>query len=131
MQAETKHRTGFTSSDQRSTIDRLIGERKSPVIPAPWPLHQQAVEGVDGERADSLQDIGHGRSTRAGIPIIIDQIRKQAGETRSGSILNKNIAMIGIPADGGKNDRNSLATEIPAGALEEKLLFTTIPVPGS
>jgi choline dehydrogenase len=26
MQAETKHRTGFTSSDQRSTIERLIGD---------------------------------------------------------------------------------------------------------
>lgn len=79
------------------------------------PFHQQRVHGVDGQRANRLEDVGDGRCSRTGIPVVIGHVRKQARDARPFFFLHEHIAVVAITADGGEQYWTSLRAKVAAG----------------
>jgi hypothetical protein len=97
-----------------------LGGRKAelPVVPGSRPLHEQGVDGVNGQRSDRLQNVGDRRRSRARVAVVVHHVREHASDARTVFVLNKHVSVIGIATDSGEDHGCRLHAEEPARLRE-------------
>jgi len=79
------------------TRDRSI-KKDGFIVPASKPLHEKRINAVNHYAGDNFQDIFDCRSAWTGMGLIVYSMRKKAAKTGFPGFLNKDIAMICLPA---------------------------------
>lgn len=110
-----QHAAAFAGWHNRRAVNRAAGQTDPAIIPNAKTLHEQRVNCVDCKRPDRLQDIGDCRGSGTGISVVVSNVWKEAGDARTHWLLHENVAMITVPADCSKDDRNPPHAELPAG----------------